>query len=344
MRVKMKEQMGQMVSLKRPKLVNRKVRCTNLCVFRARLFAVITEILFMATNERRQLQQRAVGVAAAAAAAAYGAPQIATHVSEQKEEEAFLKQAADLAEALNEELNGGEVINSIDISKPWSHQVNYVPGETADAMRPGQVQAFVDLFSDANSRKSLADAVEQRKTHDCMSEAIYYEARSESLEGQLAVAEVVLNRVKSDYYPDDVCGVVYQGSTRRTGCQFSFTCDGSMKRRATGKSWDAAKAVAANVLIGWHDKPVTGGATHYHTDYVNPYWNSHLIRTNKIGAHIFYRNPETRQEWAIVKARHIELARAKAKAEARPEPTPIERVSLTTADLMAAELRRFTDV
>lgn len=124
----------------------------------------------------------------------------------------------------------------------------------------------------------------------CLAQAIYYEARSESFLGQLAVAEVVANRVIDKRYPNSFCGVVFQGASRRTGCQFSFTCDGSLRKSVGGKAWDRAKELAAHVLIGFHE-PVTRGATHYHTRQVNPYWALGLIKTRSIGSHIFYKFP-----------------------------------------------------
>lgn len=131
-------------------------------------------------------------------------------------------------------------------------------------------------------------AVNLTKQERCLAEAVYYEARSETRSGQKAVAEVVLNRIRSKHYPDTVCGVVYQGSERRTGCQFSFTCDGSMDTAPKGKSWERSKDVAALVLSGGV-KPFTNGATHYHTTAVNPVWAANLRMTRRVGSHVFYR-------------------------------------------------------
>lgn len=123
---------------------------------------------------------------------------------------------------------------------------------------------------------------------NCLAEAIYYEARSESRVGRMAVADVVLNRVASPVYPDSICGVVYQGSERRTGCQFSFTCDGSMKVRRNQRQWRDAELLAGAVLAGVR-KPVTRNATHYHANYVSPPWAENLSPTATIGTHKFYR-------------------------------------------------------
>ena len=124
----------------------------------------------------------------------------------------------------------------------------------------------------------------------CLAEAVYYEARSESEEGQRAVAQVVLNRVRHPAYPSSVCGVVYQGSERVTGCQFSFTCDGSMGRGIEPYAWEAARRIAESALRGSVYRPV-GLATNYHTTAILPYWAPSLVRQTVIGAHIFYRRP-----------------------------------------------------
>lgn len=124
--------------------------------------------------------------------------------------------------------------------------------------------------------------------HNCLSQAVYYEARSETRSGQIGVAEVVLNRVKSKHYPNTVCDVVYQGSERKTGCQFSFTCDGSMKHTAKGKAWARSKDIAALSLTGLAPE-LTRKATHYHTTDVNPTWASTLRYNGQIGSHKFYR-------------------------------------------------------
>lgn len=138
--------------------------------------------------------------------------------------------------------------------------------------------------------EQLSAAAERARETRCLAEAIYYEARGESVVGQLAVAEVVVNRVRSKHYPDSFCGVVYEGSYRSTGCQFTFTCDGSLRHRPYGAAWRQANLVAGGV-IGGLARPMTHRATHYHTNEVDPYWSGSLIETTRIGAHIFYRFP-----------------------------------------------------
>jgi hypothetical protein len=122
----------------------------------------------------------------------------------------------------------------------------------------------------------------------CLTQAVYYEAGFEPVTGKRAVAQVVLNRMRHPAYPSSVCGVVYQGWERRTGCQFSFTCDGSLLRPPGAAAWQAAMAVAKSALAGYVE-PSVGTATHYHADYVLPKWAFQLAKIQQIGAHIFYR-------------------------------------------------------
>ena len=130
--------------------------------------------------------------------------------------------------------------------------------------------------------------VDRSRALQCMTAAIYYEAASEPDGGQRAVAQVVLNRVAHPAYPNTVCGVVFQGSERRTGCQFSFTCDGSLARVPSRMFWLRAENVARMALSGYVHAPV-GLATHYHTIAVHPYWAPSLSYLGTIGAHRFYK-------------------------------------------------------
>ncbi|MES2340648.1 MAG: cell wall hydrolase [Pseudomonadota bacterium] len=130
--------------------------------------------------------------------------------------------------------------------------------------------------------------LDEARAIDCMTAAIYYEAAWESLDGQRAVAQVVLNRMRHPAFPKTVCGVVFQGSNRTTGCQFSFTCDGSMNRQPQEAAWLRARSVASAALNGFVMRKV-GTATHYHANYVAAYWSPSLVKVGTIGAHIFYR-------------------------------------------------------
>jgi spore germination cell wall hydrolase CwlJ-like protein len=132
------------------------------------------------------------------------------------------------------------------------------------------------------------DEVARMRSVDCLTAAIYYEAALEPADGQRAVAQVVLNRVRHPAYPSTVCGVVFQGHQRITGCQFSFTCDGSLRRTPVPAIWNRVKTIAEAALGGYVHRPV-GLATHYHANYVFPYWAPTLAKITQIGAHIFYR-------------------------------------------------------
>lgn len=133
-----------------------------------------------------------------------------------------------------------------------------------------------------------ASAEDRALAEDCLAKAVYYEAAVEPPDGQAAVAQVVLNRLRHPGYPKSICGVVFEGSLRPTGCQFSFTCDGSLARVPDPRLWANAQAVARRALGGYVMKAV-GTATHYHADYVAPYWAPTLYKITQIGRHIFYR-------------------------------------------------------
>lgn len=124
----------------------------------------------------------------------------------------------------------------------------------------------------------------------CLTQALYFEARGESLQGQFAVAEVVMNRVATPNYPDSVCGVVRQGASRANGCQFSFACDGKPEVVREKGAWEIAGKISRLVLDGKH-RLQTFGATHFHTTAVAPNWSRIFPRTARIGAHLFYRQP-----------------------------------------------------
>ena len=176
---------------------------------------------------------------------------------------------------------------------------------------------------------------------DCMTEAIYYEAANESTPGQRAVAQVILNRVAHPAYPSSVCGVIYQGYTAPV-CQFSYTCDGSLARRPIPALWQRARSVAKAALEG-HVEQRVGTATHYHADYVVPYWAYTLDKVAVEGRHIFYRLPggagraaRFSARWAgrefhpaFNPSRFAMKAEAERAQEAVPAPPPHLRRDLT---------------
>ncbi len=134
----------------------------------------------------------------------------------------------------------------------------------------------------------MAGALDSTRDLDCLAQAVYYEARGEGLAGMRAVAQVVLNRARHPAFPKTVCGVVYQGAAKRVGCQFSFTCDGSMRRRKEPGAWRRAQDVAAKAMAGAVMAEV-GTATHFHTTGVSPRWRHQLMRVAQVGTHVFYR-------------------------------------------------------
>lgn len=138
------------------------------------------------------------------------------------------------------------------------------------------------------SRQSITLAEDRQ--FQCLQEAIYHEARGESIAGQFAVAEVILNRVDRENYPGSICGVVHQNAHLRNACQFSYACNG----RSRGMREPQARALAgqiAQVMIDGAPRDLTDGATHFHTTAVRPRWSRSFARTAHIGAHLFYREP-----------------------------------------------------
>ena len=124
----------------------------------------------------------------------------------------------------------------------------------------------------------------------CLSEALYFEARGESVKGMFAVAEVIMNRVDNSRYPNTICGVINQGTGRKFGCQFTYTCDGKPEVVSEPAAFVRVGKVA-KFLVDGAERPLTSGATHYHTKAVNPSWASRFPRTATIGVHHFYRQP-----------------------------------------------------
>ncbi len=131
----------------------------------------------------------------------------------------------------------------------------------------------------------------QAREFRCMATAIYFEARGESIKGQIAVGQVIMTRVRSTFYPNTICGVVYQGQWSKNACQFSFACDGVADTPKNRKQWDTALDVAKNVISGKVHLDEVRDATHYHATYVSPDWKKMVKRITKIGVHIFYKAP-----------------------------------------------------
>ena len=170
--------------------------------------------------------------------------------------------------------------------------------EIALAPSPKQVEKAIRLKrtastskeKDKETRKAIAQRRVQLAEENCLARAVYFEARSESELGQIAVAKVILNRVKDPEFPNTICGVVYQGSGRRNSCQFSFACDGLPDDVRSAEAWSKAKSVARRTIAGDAKVASLTTATNYHADYVKPKWAKSMKRLVKIGRHIFYED------------------------------------------------------
>jgi spore germination cell wall hydrolase CwlJ-like protein len=163
----------------------------------------------------------------------------------------------------------------------------------------------------------------------CLTQAVYYEAGFEPVEGRRAVAQVVLNRLRHPAFPKSICGVVYQGAGSGT-CQFTFVCDGALYREPEAGAWQQARAIAQAALAGYVE-PSVGEATHYHADYVAPRWAPLLAKVTQIGAHIFYRWPGAWGQPQAFGGRYI--GEPSDPASLRP-PKP----AVSTADVASAAI------
>ena len=179
----------------------------------------------------------------------------------------------------------------IDVEAPFRAILGAGPTIHLPRLKPEIVVAMPNPSRDhdwvANPIPVSARSAAERK---CLAEAIYFEARGEPVNGQLAVAQVVINRLKNPAYPNTICGVVYQNRTVRNGCQFSFACDGIADRVTDRAAWNIATTLADEVANGtpsWMAD--VGSATHYHATYVRPRWARTMIKMVQIGEHIFYK-------------------------------------------------------
>ncbi|MGJ3263232.1 MAG: cell wall hydrolase [Salinarimonas sp.] len=191
--------------------------------------------------------------------------------------------ARGLAEAREGATPGVARAASLASSTPTARTWSPVEVAAAPVSLPPAVMAGAPRFLD------LVDPAKLARERRCLEQAVYFEARSEPEEGQAAVAQVVLNRVKSSLYPDTICGVVFQNSHRHLACQFTFTCEGKSLRITEPGPWERARRIAAAVLEGETYLAAVGNATHYHADYVRPRWASRLRHADTIGRHIFYQ-------------------------------------------------------
>ncbi|NSX54703.1 cell wall hydrolase [Sulfitobacter sp. 1151] len=168
-----------------------------------------------------------------------------------------------------------------------------------DMMDPDRIHDLSAVKPSSNTKTSNIQYTKQwlasqpvvkgDKEWRCLAEALYFEARGESVKGQFAVAEVILNRVSNRKYPASVCGVINQGTGRKHACQFSYTCDGKNEVIGEPRAFERVGKIAMMMLNGTAPKNLTQGATHYHTKAVRPHWSNVYPRTTTIGFHHFYR-------------------------------------------------------
>lgn len=186
------------------------------------------------------------------------------------------------AETVSGDLSGMIRKEEADLAKLSSARVDalFRRVSTSNAGSFQYTRSFLDSLPAAKGGTSL----------NCLSEALYFEARGETVKGQFAVAEVILNRVASSRYPNSVCGVINQGTGRKFACQFTYTCDGRAEVIHEKATYARLKKVA-KLMLSDMKRPLTKGATHYHTKAVRPKWSRVFPRTATIGVHHFYREP-----------------------------------------------------
>lgn len=203
----------------------------------------------------------------------------------------------------------------VDTFRPSPEEIAYQPSPNALGFRyKGESQAEFE-------------ARERR----CLAVAIYFEARGEPVNGQAAVGQVILNRVRSPLFPETICGVVYQGQMN-PGCQFSFTCDGKTDNPRNDAQWAQAQDIARRIMAGELWLPEVGYSTYYHANYVSPYWKGSMSKIDKIGRHIFYKK---RNEEPYV----VEASAGDAQPTGQPEAeSSTSMFSLTPALSLVSSL------
>jgi spore germination cell wall hydrolase CwlJ-like protein len=205
--------------------------------------------------------------------------------------------------------------------------------EGGESVAPkGEVNSDNQRAKTPAERLGLTDEKSRAKSEKCLAEAIYFEARGEAVRGQIAVAQVVLNRAFSGFYPNTVCGVVYQNKHRHLACQFTFACDNNPDVIREPDMWERAKKIAKAMLDGQIWLPEVDKSTHYHAYYVHPSWVSEMKRMYKFGVHTFYRpkawgDGSEAPSWgtpAQTAALSAQLAE-EAKSEAELNPNSVRR-------------------
>lgn len=262
----------------------------------------------------------------------------------------------DLSETALEAMIARMDAASLDLAKRFDPQVaraeatGFLPDDPRLAFAEGEEAKRVNeaipfqadgVYPAAPFVLKARSKAERERAVRCLTNAIYYEAALEPLDGQRAVAQVVLNRLRDPNFPKSVCEVVYQGWERFTGCQFSFTCDGALVQKPLAFLWNQNRKVAEAALDGYVMAQV-GTATHYHADYVAPYWAPGLVKISQIGHHIFYRWPGDAGEpgafTAAYKGGELRLSEAVLTGRAvRPAPPAAEKALPNVQTVAAGE-------
>jgi hypothetical protein len=193
------------------------------------------------------------------------------------------------------------IANAKAVDEPNFQLASIAPGVAAPVTNASLPSSFIPLAKvplpspsppippPSPAYRLKLDDKEYAKAQRCLANAVYFEARSEPVRGQMAVAQVVMNRVFSEFYPNDVCSVVYQNAHRRLACQFTFACDGKSKAIHDRHSWSVANRIARQTLDGQIYLPEVGKSTHYHAAYVRPIWAREMRKLARFGLHSFYR-------------------------------------------------------
>ncbi len=223
------------------------------------------------------------------------------HLNHKNKEEKNTTQSVLTRNHVNPYVLSSLSINDIIFRKTQNYKISFqtktvlTPVKKSFVTEPKQYPIQTQKIIKAMMRKGMLRNIITKgrnwlQERNCLASAIYFEARSEPRQGRWAVAEVVLNRVNSKYYPATICGVVFEGQHKRFKCQFSFACDGLSDIPRDKKAWRDAIKMANLVISGKKRLKRLNGATHYHANYVQPKWASTLTLIEKIGQHIFYKN------------------------------------------------------
>jgi spore germination cell wall hydrolase CwlJ-like protein len=230
----------------------------------------------------------------------------------------------------------GPGVNAIPAASPAGPAGGLVAPQLFEQLTPQQAQAInaktpISVLPNPAAqpfRLTRDNPVDRSRAVACLTMAVYYEAGDQGPDGEAAVAQVVLNRLRHPLFPKTVCGVVFDGASLPTGCQFTFGCDGSLGRKPSAAGWRQAQHIAERALDGYVQKDV-GVATHYHTVWVVPYWQASVVKLAQIGAHVFYRWPGGLGAPAAFRGQY---------AGGEPAPAPIKGFDAGLAPVVLAKV------